>query len=140
MGNSRKPNVLSEEWPQYQKERNRLEARTLKICGYILMVYVLWREVIFGKERYTPVIISGVSLSLLLAVGAMYELYFVLRAYQEKEDLRKHELQLLAAVTMGVACFIVYTGKCNIETPVFTVNLLTFLVGYEMREAGRNKI
>lgn len=134
-----KQNLTPEEWQAYLDRRNRVEATALKVCGRVLMAFAFLRAV-FGAEMLTPVHIPWTGSAMLLAAGTIYELYIVIRAYLEKEDMRARELQTMAAAILGVLCFSVCMGRYDIVVPVFVVNVLTFIIGVEMKDAGKQRI
>lgn len=126
-----------EEWEAYIASRNRSEARVLKISGSILMACAFWCAL--QKDPLATVLVPWAGVCFLLATGIAYEAYICLRAYREKDDMKKHELQILSIWLMVSAILVLGSVKCDIEAPVMLVNTITFVVGYEMWQAGAER-
>ena len=53
--------------------------------------------------------------------------------------MKKHELQMLSIWLMASAILVLGSVKCDIEAPVMLVHTITFVVGYEMWQAGAER-
>lgn len=126
-----------EEWAAYIAARNKTEARALKFSGGALMACAFWCAL--QKPPMETILVPWVGLCLLLATGIAYEAYLYVRAYLEKDDMKKHELQMLSIWLMLSAILVVGYMSSDIEAPVLIVNTATFVVGYEMWQAGAER-
>lgn len=134
----RRRDMSPEQWRQYLAERNRLESRVLCICGNILMAYAFLCAVL--TEMFSVVVLPWESICLVALAGTIYEMFFCIRAYLEEEDMKKHEMKIIAIIIMVGIGMIMSIVKTDVATPVLILYPVLIVIGYCIRKAGKERL